>query len=743
MKRVSRSDRLGHEKSARKGEGGQVLALFVFVTFIIIGMVAVVVDVAWFWTNQQAMQRAADAGALAGAVYLPGDRTRAYAAAHAETTKNGYTSGQNGVTVTPTQDTGNRRRLRVDISGPVQAYFARVFCALGPCTEQVASRVTSVAEFVLPVPMGSPQNYFGVGYLVEATSTTTTTTTPANTTRSASAAPAGTWTNSGNVYSNNDSYATASANGAVHQWGTFGFDGTVPSGASITAIRVRLDDLFLTGSGTSSNCQVRVELSWNAGTSWSSAQLTTALNTTASADYIVGPATSTTAWGAHAWTRTDILNANFRVRLTWIDTTASCASTRDVSLDHLQADVYYSTTSSTTTITTAPTSVVGPYGGVLAPHNFWAAMNSQGAPNVQGDAYLTRYETRTSALNTDDDTDPDGRYAPTEYYNYGVEIPTGGSGELWIYDPGFCEAGSTGLGTGEFWTVGGTNGYSSRQPVSAYYDLYDSKQTPYDNDDDTLVNSSGDTYERSDYQDHDLFTAAGGTPTQPDCGALSWHHGWWRLASGLSGGKTYRLHTHTTDPNSASDQNNSTGHNTFALWAGSSSGTPRVYGIGAMEAFVRLPGGAQSEFYLAQIDDVHAGKTMLIDLWDPGDTGTLSGSLQILQPGTSSYTPATFSYTAMRESSGGASCDTRTGSNVTSVTTNTGGASLYNGCWLTISIPLPSNYSAPHPSSDTVTSEGGWWKIRYSMGGSTSSFSTDLTTWQVSIRGSPVHLVPE
>ena len=77
------------------------------------------------------------------------------------------------------------------------------------------------------------------------------------------------------------------------------------------------------------------------------------------------------------------------------------------------------------------------------------------------------------------------------------------------------------------------------------------------------------------------------------------------------------------------------------------------------------------------------------------------------------------------------------------MTTNTGGTSLYNGCWLTITIPLPANYSAPHPSNDHVTTEGGWWKIRYNMSGSTSSNSTDLTTWQVSLRGSPVHLVLE
>ena len=40
-----------------------------------------------------------------------------------------------------------------------------------------------------------------------------------------------------------------------------------------------------------------------------------------------------------------------------------------------------------------------------------------------------------------------------------------------------------------------------------------------------------------------------------------------------------------------------------------------------------------------------------------------------------------------------------------------------------------------------MSGEDGWWKIRYTMGGSTSSFSTDLTTWQVNIRGNPVHLV--
>ena len=65
----------------RRDGDGQVLPLFVLSVFVIIGMVAVVVDVAWFWTNSSRCSSAADAGALAGAVYLPGDVPRAYSSA--------------------------------------------------------------------------------------------------------------------------------------------------------------------------------------------------------------------------------------------------------------------------------------------------------------------------------------------------------------------------------------------------------------------------------------------------------------------------------------------------------------------------------------------------------------------------------------------------------------------------------------------------------------------------------------
>jgi hypothetical protein len=160
-----------------------------------------------------------------------------------------------------------------------------------------------------------------------------------------------------------------------------------------------------------------------------------------------------------------------------------------------------------------------------------------------------------------------------------------------------------------------------------------------------------------------------------------------------------------------------------------------------MQAFTPLDGGDRATFYLAQIDAEHAGKTMVIKLWDPGDTGDLSAALRILQPTDSDYVETPFSFSAERVAANAASCSNRTGRNVSSVTTNTGGYMVFNGCWLTIEIPLAADYDAPRPATEDPSVEGGWWKIRYVMGNESTTPAFDLTTWQVELRGNPVHLV--
>src|SRR4029078_3623368 len=167
----------GDVPTRQRRERGQALVMFILMSVVMIGAVAIVTDIAWVWYGQQRMQRAADAAALAGAIYLPGDPTGAYAAARAEATSNGYTNGAGGVTVTPLKDPLNGRRIIVTVTGPVGAFFAR---ALGITTFQTGA--PSRAEYVLPVPMGSPENYYGVGYYVKTSSTTTDVVTTGTTT---------------------------------------------------------------------------------------------------------------------------------------------------------------------------------------------------------------------------------------------------------------------------------------------------------------------------------------------------------------------------------------------------------------------------------------------------------------------------------------------------------------------------------------------------------------------------------
>jgi Flp pilus assembly protein TadG len=719
---------------------GQILVIFALGIFVLMMMVAVVIDVSWLWVNALRIQRAADAAALAGAVTLPNDPSRGYTLARGEATKNGYTGG-GGVTVTPLQDSRNTRRLNVTITAPVNTFFMRL---VGFNQLPVTRR--SSGEFTLPVPMGSPQNYYGVGLLNLPVRETVTTVNHGDTgwrvsaARPSSPVNGGTWATPANADATvNTSYSTSATNGAQQQWTSFGLQGgsgPVPNDPTlvIEGIEFRLRAL-MTGSGTNTGCQIETEVSWGNGAAgtWSSPTVrlpSPALSTT-KVLYPLGSASSTADW-PHAWSYSNFSNTNFRVRLTAVKP-GTC--TRTIAVDTLEVRISYRTsTTSVIVLPPSPQPVIAPDGTVLAPQFFWGAMQSQGAPAVQGDAHMTGYTTRKSVANP--------KYDPNEFYNYGVELPAGSSsGQVWIFDPGFCDtakdASNNNQGTGENWTVGGANGNATVRPISAFYELYSTANTPYDRGDDTLVASSGNTFRRLSLSDPFL---GGRSDAAGSCdGTTSWHNQWWQLASGLPAG-TYRLHTASKiQSDTGDDQTDSTGLNAFAVWSKATGGTPRVYGLGAMEAYFPLPAGQPSTFYLAQIEAPHAGKWMDIDLWDPGDTGSLIADLEILTPTGGGYTPATFYVNTISGTTipSTFTCGPSTSTARTIIRTNTGSSNIYNGFWVRLCVHLADTYSAPTPPGET---EPGWWKIRYTMGAG-SNASTDLTTWKVSIRGNPVHLV--
>jgi choice-of-anchor B domain-containing protein len=133
-----------------------------------------------------------------------------------------------------------------------------------------------------------------------------------------------------NSGTNNNSSCTANSKDK-HRF--YDFNISLPGGATVKGIEVRLDALVDSASNAPKIC---VQLSWNGGSSWTTAKQTPTL-TTAETIYILGSPVDT--WG-RSWTVANLSNANFRVRV--IDVASgSGATSRDFTLDWISVRVSY------------------------------------------------------------------------------------------------------------------------------------------------------------------------------------------------------------------------------------------------------------------------------------------------------------------------------------------------------------------------------------------------------------------
>lgn len=766
---AGRDESATEEPDAQRRQRGQVLPIFVIMSVVLLGGAALLADAAWWWTMEQKMQRAADAGALAGAVYLPNQQSVAFQAALEETRKNGFTHGQDDVVVTPRRDPRNPRKLIVDIDKPVETFFARVFSLV-----TVDVGVTGAAEYTLPVPMGSPENYYGVfGTVRDATFTEQVTVDVARVSDGADFSPSdsvrGSWDNPNNAFTTG--YTAAQQDGQRQVWGDFGLldTGGIPDDPSVAVVglEVQLRNAARRNGSDGDDCRIKVAVSRDldaaGGPNWSPDVPTDRLGGS-DRDFIVGADSSLAAWGGGTWTRDDFADGTFGVRLTWEDGSSACPTSRWVRVGEVEVIPHYRWIERVTqTVTTTTNDLLrgpgtacdsgaidcfDPDGQELNQRGFWATMNTRGASNVNGDAHQPYYITpRTVVAPECSDAAADGNacHDPDFYYNYAVEMPPGSTGGyVYVFDPGFCQTDNN-KGVGDRW-------FGGSDPVSSWYELYeDTQNTPYDYSDDTRIASSGSLFTNMDASDS---TMSGNPAGQSECAKTDtgygdgrdYHLSWYLLNPGrpLSGGangRVYRLHTTNTDPAGrlVSDAN---GEQSFALYAKADGGTPRIYGLAAMQMYTPLKnsgGASSSEFYLAQIDAAHAGKTVELKLWDPGDTRPLRANLQVLVPQeTGGWAPSsqmTYSAkTGTTHSSINTSCNSNASTApVSQILTNEGDTmGEFNGCWLTVYIPIPADYGGR---------EDGWWKIRYNMTG--SGTSNDVTTWKVAVLGNPVHLIPE
>jgi Flp pilus assembly protein TadG len=138
---------------------------------------------------------------------------------------------------------------------------------------------------------------------------------------------------------------------------------------------------------------------------------------------------------------------------------------------------------------------------------------------------------------------------------------------------------------------------------------------------------------------------------------------------------------------------------------------------------------------LFQLDPAYAGRTIEVDIFDPGDVGGGAAYMGVQQPDGSW---ATASITALGNSigAGGTTTVQQNWQGNTTVcsacfqTAYSNGGSIYNGQWLQLAVTVPTSLS----------NWSNYWQLEYSV--SSGVTAGDTFSVEVSSAGSPDHLLP-
>lgn len=643
-------------------EGGYVLVKFALLLVPLLLMTGLSVDVGSWYSRIADIQKAADAAALAGVVWLP-DEQAATRYAREEATRNGFTDGVDNISVDI--ERAGDRRLRVTISdSTVESFF---WSNLGGGDIDLTR--SALAEYVLPVPLGSPRNYFGTGTLLDG---------DAREFLFQSVNPACTSKINGDRHQslhfnplNNNRNAltrcdTTQSNGEYRARG-YELYIEAPEGRNANIDVLLFDPRYDATTTYSGGPVCEDNITYSPATSWTESTLSSDVTITGPAEYQTR--TGTSSWNTWSATQT----------LTW---PATYTRARNLIRYRTGSMIWTpSATSWTTGSGGSSITITGPaqYQTRTAISGTGATWSTTTTNLARGATYtrtanLLRYRTGTEAATTTC-TDP-----PVDSY-------LGGTGE-------------------ENFT----------------FSLRSENGTPLTDDDDLPVPGCTKTYSRS--SGFDLTFLA----------SRRWNKLCTITPSMTSGRYVLRV---TND--GANSRLGDDGSNQWGLVAKYANATgnglcdgrqtplcPRVYGRDAISVYANST-GATASFFLAEIEPEHTGKTLELELWDPGEGGQ---SIRFLKPtGSNSWDAVKVTWSSYEES--GADAGHSTGE-VTSIALRNGTTDLFNGRLLRIQIPL-TGYAPP--------ADNRWWKIEYTF--ASDRGVTDRTTWSARVIGDPVHLLEE
>ena len=302
-------------------------------------------------------------------------------------------------------------------------------------------------------------------------------------------------------------------------------------------------------------------------------------------------------------------------------------------------------------------------------------------------------------------------------YVYGVELDSGAANlSVEVFDGPFTRGG------GDFWLTGDQPRSGSPGPDTVFM-LYGPDSTPLNTTDGNELLCVVTFDARDPYADFSGDGSVNNGDDQDGDGDLDWDD----VEMGLPGGVASLWDTmcggtnldrgpgiyplRVMVPDSSLE-----GLNRWSLRATTSGPAPRIYGHGEMAIYANVDGSAGNTIFdLAEVAEIHAGKELVIELWDPGDASG-NHSVRIKDP--SGATPGCTWTSTNPSYSGGtlASCDIPTS------------GARFNDYLVTIRVPIPPTYTC---------GSNCWWQVEYNYPGSTN----DTTTWSARIEGNPVKLV--
>jgi hypothetical protein len=341
--------------------------------------------------------------------------------------------------------------------------------------------------------------------------------------------------------------------------------------------------------------------------------------------------------------------------------------------------------------------------GTFCPPNindFWAAVSAPFTNKEDGDPYSTQCNANSSASGCSTGN-PEFNRGPDGYngYYYAIDVPAGAQNlSVEIYDARFDE-----------------------RPNYPDVETADVRLAPGDPNPGVTTN----------FQLHDVDTSPHDPTNNPSIGGCSMSlspnldpssspekNAWTQLcAIGTTTEGLYMLHVWSSGIGSGTNQ--------YSVAASTSTNPqPRVYGLNDMSIFSNNLTSA-SQLYLAEIDELHAGKKLELQFFDAGDAQGLS-EMSVRNPLGAIAPDCTWEVWNHDQTTRSA-----TGSGCTWVTTLSDGTRVFNNQWIVAIIDLPDD------PDDMCNGADCFWYMDLDL-----SDPNERTTWRARVIGNPVRLIP-